>query len=109
MECLGVITCVDEPMDWVSSITYIQKANGKPCLCLDPRDLNEAICHVHKTPTVEAVTHKFVYSHYFTKLDAHHGYWLIILDWNPACLQPSTVLWEDTISCFLCRFLILLK
>ena len=28
MECLGVITHVDEPMDWVSSITYIQKANG---------------------------------------------------------------------------------
>ena len=29
MECLGMITCVDEPMDWVSSITYVQKANGK--------------------------------------------------------------------------------
>ena len=26
MECLGMITCVDEPIDWVSSITYIQKA-----------------------------------------------------------------------------------
>ena len=25
MECLGVITCIDEPTDWVSSITYIQK------------------------------------------------------------------------------------
>ena len=29
MECLGVITHVAEPMDWVSSITYIQKANGE--------------------------------------------------------------------------------
>ena len=36
MECLGMITCVDEPMDWVSSITYVQKANGELCLCLDP-------------------------------------------------------------------------
>ena len=36
MECLGVIAHVDEPTDWVSSITYIQKANGKLCLCLDP-------------------------------------------------------------------------
>ena len=34
MECLGVITHVDEPTDWVSSITYVQKANGKLCLCL---------------------------------------------------------------------------
>ena len=43
MECLGMITHVDEPMDWVSSITYIQKANGELHLCLDPHDLNEAI------------------------------------------------------------------
>ena len=35
MECLGVITCVDEPTDWVSLITYVQKANGELCLCLD--------------------------------------------------------------------------
>ena len=44
MECLGVITLVDEPSDWVSSITYVQKANGKLGLCLDPCNLNEAIC-----------------------------------------------------------------
>ena len=51
MECLGVITHVDKPMDWVSSITYVQKANGKLCLCLDPRDLNEAIrCDHQKIP-----------------------------------------------------------
>ena len=30
-------------------------------------------------PTVE-VTHKFPNSCYFTKLDAHHGYWSIVLD-----------------------------
>ena len=80
MECLGVITHVDEPMDWVPSITYILKANGKLCLCLDPHDLNEAIClNHHKTPTVEEVAHEFAHSCYFTKLDACHGYWLIIL------------------------------
>ena len=56
MECLGMITHVDEPTDWVSSITYVQKANGELCLCLDPHDLNEAICHDHhKMPTVEEV------------------------------------------------------
>ena len=54
MECLGMITHVDEPKDWVSSITYVQKENGKLCLCLDPHDLSEAICHNHhKMPTVE--------------------------------------------------------
>ena len=81
MEALGVITHIDQPTDWVLSITYIQKANGELHLCLDPCDLNRAICHDHhKMPTVEEVAHKFANSHFFTKLDAHHGYWSIVLD-----------------------------
>ena len=81
MEALGVITHIDQPTDWVSSITYAQKANGELHLCLNLHDLNRAIyCNHHKTPTVEEVTHKFANSHYFTKLDAHHGYWSIVLD-----------------------------
>ena len=87
MECLGVITCVDEPMDWVSSITYIQKVNGKLHLCLDLCDLNEAICHDHhKMPTMEEVTHEFAHSCFFTKLDACHGYWSIVLDQDSSLL-----------------------
>ena len=87
MESLGVITCVDKPMDWVSSITYVQKANGKLHLCLDPCDLNESICHDHhKMPTMEEVAHEFAHSHFFTKLDAHHGYWSIVLDQNSSLL-----------------------
>ena len=87
MERLGVITHVDEPTDWVSSITYVQKANGELCLCLDPRDLNEAIRHDHhKTPTMEEVAHKFAHSCFFTKLDAHHGYWSIVLDQDSSML-----------------------
>ena len=87
MEHLGVITCVDEPMDWVSSTTYIQKANGELCLCLDPHDLNEAIHHDHhKMPTVEEVAHKFAHSCFFTKLDACHGYWSIVLNQDSSLL-----------------------
>ena len=87
MECLGVITCVDEPMDCISSITYVQKANGELCLCLDPCDLNEAIhCDHHKTPTVEEVAHEFAHSCFFTKLDACHRYWSIILDQDSSLL-----------------------
>ena len=88
MECLGMITHVDEPMDWVSSITYVQKANGELCLCLDPHDLNEAICHDHhKMPTVEEVAHEFAHSHFFTKLGAHHRYWSIILSQDSSLLK----------------------
>ena len=100
MEHLGVITHVDEPTDWVSSITYVQKANGKLCLCLDPLDLNEAICQDHhKTPTVEEVTHKFVNSCFFTKLDAHHGYWSIIFDQESSLLMTFNSPFER--YCFL--------
>ena len=88
MECLGMITHVDKPTDWVSSITYIQKANGELCLCLDPHNLNEAICHDHHTmPTVEEVAHKFTHSHFFTKLDTHHGYWSIALNQDSSLLM----------------------
>ena len=87
MECLGVITHVDEPMDWVSSITYVQKANGKLHLCLDPCNLNEAICcDHHKMPTVEEVAHEFAHSNFFTELDACHGYWSIVLDQDSSLL-----------------------
>ena len=78
---LGVITHIDQPTDWVLSITYVQKANGELRLCLDPCDLNRAICRDHhKMPTVEEVAHEFANLHYFTKLDACHGYWSIVLD-----------------------------
>ena len=96
MDCLGVITHVDEPTDWLSSITYLQKANGKLCLCLDPCDLNKAICHDHhKMPTLKEVAHELAHSHYFTKLDAHHGYWLIILDQKSSLLTTfNSPLWK---------------
>ena len=88
MECLGMITCVYEPMDWVSSITYVQKTNGKLCLCLDPHNLNEDICcDYHKMPTMEEVAHEFAHSCFFTKLDARHGYWSIILDQDSSLLM----------------------
>ena len=80
MEALGVITHIDQPTDWVSSITYVQKANGELCLCLDLCHLKRAVCcNHHKMPTVEEVAHEFENLHYFTKLDACHGYWSIVL------------------------------
>ena len=93
MEHMGVITHMDQPTDWVSSITYVQKASGELCLCLDPHDLNKAIHHDHhKMPTIEEVAHEFAHSHNFTKLDFCHGYWSIILDQESSLLTTSTTL-----------------
>ena len=100
MEALGVIIHVDQPTDWISSITYIQKANSELRLCLDLHDLNRAIHHNHhKMPTVEEVTQEFANSHYFTKLDACHGYWSIVLDEESSLLTTfNSPFWR---YCFL--------
>ena len=78
---LGVITPVDESTDWVSSVAYALKESGELHPCLDPCDLNNAICRDHHhTPTVDDIPHEFAHSKYFTELDTMHGYWAVIFD-----------------------------
>ena len=78
---LDVIRLVVEPTDWVSSITYVQKVDGSLRICLDPKDLNDALKRgQHHIPTVEELTHKFTGSTVFSKLDAKSGYWTIQLE-----------------------------
>ena len=81
LECLGIIWKVDEPTNWVSSLAYAWKANGKLCVCLDPRDLNRAIkCDHNRTPTVEEITHNFTSSTIFTKVDGTACFYCVKLD-----------------------------
>ncbi len=81
MEELDVITKQHDPTDWVSSLVYTKKPNGDLRICLDPRDLNKGMKRTyHKTPTVEELTHKLSGAQVFSKLDARHGYWSIVLD-----------------------------
>ena len=42
MVSLEVILPVMEPTDWMSSITYVKKADGSLRICLDPNGLNKA-------------------------------------------------------------------
>ena len=54
MEAKNIITKVHEgePTAWVNSLVYRRKQNGRLCICLDPKDLNMAICcdyHVVQT------------------------------------------------------------
>ena len=80
MESQGIIRKVSELTEWVSSIVYIRKKNGKLRLCLDPKDLNRAIMRCHyKTPTMEELAHKLSGAQHFSKLDAKNGYWSIPL------------------------------
>ena len=88
---LGVITPVDEPTDWVSSVAYAWKASGELCICLDPCDLNNAICRDHHhTPTLDEVSHEFVYSKYFTNWMPDMDTGQLSLTPNPVCSPPLT-------------------
>ena len=81
MENIGVIAKVTAPTEWVSSIVCSRKSSGRLRICLDPKDLNEAIRRPHyKTPTLDEITHKLAGAKIFSKLDARHGYWAVVLD-----------------------------
>lgn len=81
MERLGVIERIDEPTDWVSSLVIVNKKNGKPRVCMDPRNLNRAIKREHfKLPTREEIMSQFANAKYFSKLDASSGFWQLKLD-----------------------------
>ena len=81
MESNDVIRRVTEPTDWVSSLAYSRKQDGKMRMCLDPKHLNMALRRPHhRIPTVEEITHCFRGAKVFSKLDAKSGYWSVQLD-----------------------------
>ena len=81
LECLEVIHNVDEPTDWVSSLTYAWKPNGRVRACLDAKELNNCIKRDHhRTPTVEEITHNFAGSTVFSKVDGTASYYCVELD-----------------------------
>ena len=70
---LNIITPVTEPTDQVNSLAAVEKPNGSLRICLDPRDLNQAIKRQHyKLSTTEGILSQM--------LDASTAYWQIPLD-----------------------------
>ena len=89
MESKGIIEKIPkgQPTEWLSSLAYARKPNGKLRVCLDPRDLNTNLQRTHhRAPTVEEINYKLAESRVFSKLDAKDGYWSIVLD------EPSSLL-----------------
>ncbi len=80
MEEEGVIEKVDQPTDWVISMVTVIKPH-KTRICLDPRNLNEAIKREHfHLPTIEEVNARMPNAKVFSVLDAKSGFWQIPLD-----------------------------
>ena len=75
LEQAGVVSRVDEPTPWTSSLVAVRKSNGKIRICIDPRDLNKAIIrNKYPIPTIEEVLPRLEKAKCFSLLDAKDGF-----------------------------------
>ena len=81
MERLNVIEKIDEPTEWVNSMAVVVKPNGKLRICIDPRDLNQAITReYYPMTTIEEIVAHTPNAKIFSVLDTSSGFWQIQLD-----------------------------
>ena len=87
MEALGVISCIEEPMDWCAGMVVVPKQSGEVRICVDLTRLNESVCReLHPLPAVEQILAQLSGAQVFTKLDANSGFWQIPLARESALL-----------------------
>ena len=80
LERKNILVKETEPTDWISSMVVVAKP-GKIRICLDPKDLNEAVKRPkYQMPTLEEVLPKLSKAKVFTTLDAKDGFYQISLD-----------------------------
>ena len=88
---LGILEEVKEQTHWVNSFVIVEKDTGishtpnhtikkKLRICLDPKDLNEALEreHYHKH-SVDEITAKLQGMTVFTVVDCKKGHWMVVL------------------------------
>ena len=87
---LGILEEVTEHTDWVNSYVIVEKDSGnhhtpnhtikrKLRICLDPRDLNEALeREPYHTCFVDEITVKLKGMTVFTIVDFKKGYWMVL-------------------------------
>ena len=87
----GILEEVKEHTDWVNSYVIVEKDTGnqhapnhtvkkKLRICLDPRDLNEALeREPYDTRSVDEITAKLQGMTVFTIVDFKKGYWMVVL------------------------------
>ena len=73
---------VTEPTMWVSQIVAVKKKEKNEVrICIDPRDLNDAIqCPHHPMRTIEKVVANVPEAKYFAVVDSKTGFWQVPLD-----------------------------
>ena len=96
LEALGILEDTKDVTEWVNSFVIVEKKlpiyfsnshspghsmNKKLRICLDPRDLNEALeREPYYTCSIEEIMGKFHGMTKFTIADFNKGYWMVELD-----------------------------
>ena len=76
-----ILAPVTQPTEWISSMVIVPKKDGKLRICLDPKDLNQAIKREHyHLPTIEEIATRLHGAKVFTVLDVRQGFWHVPLD-----------------------------
>jgi hypothetical protein len=96
MEKLGIIQKVEEHTKWVNSVVPACKSNGDIRICLDPKDLNDALeRNPYYNKTVDEVQAELgdAEAAFFTLVDVRSGYWIIKLDEASSTLTTFNTPW----------------
>ena len=88
---VGILKEVKEHTDWVRLYVIVERDSGNPHssnhtikrklkICLDPRDLNEALeRELYHTRSVDEITAELQGMTVFTIVDFKKGYWMVVL------------------------------
>ena len=80
---MGIIISKPTPTACISSLTHLRKANRSIHMYLN----KAIICEHHKAPFLQGLTHKHSSSKFFSKLDAHDGFWSVHLKHRSSLLN----------------------
>ncbi|XP_026688729.1 uncharacterized protein K02A2.6-like isoform X1 [Diaphorina citri] len=77
----GILSKVNEPCDYISSITCPEKDDGSLRVCLDPRFINKYVIRSKLSiPTLDSLISEVSGSQIFSVLDLKSGFWSLKLD-----------------------------
>lgn len=80
LESLNIKAKVTEPTDLISSMVIVMK-NNKIRICLDPKNLNQALRRPHyQMPTIDDILPNLANAKVFSVLDTLNGFWQVKLD-----------------------------
>lgn len=90
----GVLTPVDVPTDWISSVVIVTKQSGDIRLCIDPKPLNSALKRNHyPSPLIDDLLSDLENVELFSVAGAINGLWHLELDEESSFLTTFGTPW----------------